>query len=744
MRNCIQRRQFLQFVGATFGSIGLSQLDFLFNVSQHQHQLLAQSTNRKRALLIGINQYSGGLKSLRGCLTDVELQYELLRYRYGFKDSDILILSDKTPQKPTRNNILRAFEEHLIRAVEPDDIVVFHYSGHGSLLRDPNPLSVSLYSSKPNINRTNGTIIPADCSLDRRNDIMGRTLFLLSSRLRTDKLTMVLDSCHSGGGTRGNQTVRTLFRNSPSNEAVDSPLPEEIQYQQKQLNYLRWNEIQFQERRKAGIAKGVAIGSAQKNQLAVDGNFPGFSAGALTYLLTRYLWQLPAPESISITFDRLFLATKELSNSQGNIQEPIKETAKDKSFEQEPTYLLKPDRLHAEAVVRKVNTNRQIEFWMGGISSQSINSFQKGSLFSIINEQGRIIGEVEQNSRSGLVGYGILKSGTMPEPGTLLRERLRNFPRDFITLKIGISINLGDTHSIVAQELKKIRNIEVLPLNQGKDINFIIGPVDETVRQAGTQRSLNIEQPNGCIGLLDNNNTPIAQSFGNINESPFSIVSRLRPKLKMLLAQQLLRSFLNAESCELSVDIRLTSKVDQTTQTLSHINTQSLIPKSIISAQKPNSIVTLDINNQEESPIYAAVLTIGDDGIMTVIHPIEWDSPELATIIKPKATTNIDIKVYGPAGFFEVLTITSTSPLRDTLKGLQTIARGRKIERGVLSFDGNTRSSQDFEDTVTMTTHDILRDLARASAQTSISSDQFYSMDSKQSGIFSAVLQVID
>jgi hypothetical protein len=72
-----------------------------------------------------------------------------------------------------------------------------------------------------------------------------------------------------------------------------------------------------------------------------------------------------------------------------------------------------------------------------------LKGFTPGSLFTVIDDKGKPIGEIEQTSRSGLVGYGKLKSGDMPKPGTLLREKLRNLPSD-ITLKIGLAENLGE------------------------------------------------------------------------------------------------------------------------------------------------------------------------------------------------------------------------------------------------------------------------------------------------------------
>jgi hypothetical protein len=67
---------------------------------------------------VGINQYKDA--PLQGCVTDVNLQQQLLIHRFGFNPKDILILTD---EQATRQGILNAFEEHLIKQAKPGDVV---------------------------------------------------------------------------------------------------------------------------------------------------------------------------------------------------------------------------------------------------------------------------------------------------------------------------------------------------------------------------------------------------------------------------------------------------------------------------------------------------------------------------------------------------------------------------------------------------------------------------------------------
>ncbi|MGB7440804.1 MAG: caspase family protein [Coleofasciculaceae cyanobacterium] len=731
----LKRRHFLQFTGATLASLGISQVDFLLHANRTAH-LLAQPTKRKLALLVGINQYLSDVSNLWGCLTDVEMQYELLRHRYGFQATDILMLTDQTTQKPSRENILTAFEEHLIKQAQPGDVVVFHFSGHGGLITDPQPLP----SQTPT-----GSLIPNDFTLAQPNNIMGRTLFLLSSQLRTNRFTMVLDSCYSGGGLRGNQVVRALPIRS--NSSAIEPSPAELKYQEKQLEKLGWSLEDFQKRRRQGIAKGVGIGSAQKDQLALDASFDGFYAGALTYLLTRYFWQLPSQEPLSSTFDRLALITQELAATSGNSQIPRKEVAPGQPWDQQPLYQLSPDRPNAEALVRKINPDGQIVFWMGGISSQSLEAFQPGSLFSMINDKGEVLGELEQTNRAGLEGYALLKSGQPPQVGTLLREKLRNLPMD-LSLNVGLDQNLLTKRVDIERELQAIPKpgqIQVVPVNQRGVVDVIIGSMTDLARQEGQNRKITISQPNGSVGLFTANNTPIANSFGQLEESPKQIVARLRPKLKMLLAKKFLNLTLNGAASQLKVDISLKSRQSGHVQVLSRSGSKDLGLQTAPRPHQANSLVDIEVANQEETPIYLAALAIGDDASITILHPANWDSPEAASLVKPKTTTPVSMEVYGPAGFFEILVITSVSPLRDTLRAIQTISRGRGLAQGtLLNFDGKTRSANDSEDSVVQVSRNLIHDITRAIAVSRERRQNRQGLDPQRAGVFSSILQVID
>ncbi|MEM1393225.1 MAG: caspase family protein, partial [Cyanobacteria bacterium P01_H01_bin.150] len=126
----MKRRIFLQRIGSILAVMGITESSWWSSADGLQ-QALADTTPRKLALLVGINQYPQA-PVLKGCLTDVELQRELLIHRFGFQPSDILSLTNK---QATREGIENAFLEHLVKQAKPGDVVVFHFSGYGSRVR---------------------------------------------------------------------------------------------------------------------------------------------------------------------------------------------------------------------------------------------------------------------------------------------------------------------------------------------------------------------------------------------------------------------------------------------------------------------------------------------------------------------------------------------------------------------------------------------------------------------------------
>lgn len=133
----------------------------------------------KRCLLVGIN-YVGTGNDLRGCLNDVANMKTLLESR-GFADIKTVLEKEATTAG------IKAGLEWLIAGAVPGDVLVFHYSGHGSQL--------------PSKNEPDGfeeIICPIDLNWTTRV-ITDDTLRQIFNRVPNGvNTTVILDCCHSG------------------------------------------------------------------------------------------------------------------------------------------------------------------------------------------------------------------------------------------------------------------------------------------------------------------------------------------------------------------------------------------------------------------------------------------------------------------------------------------------------------------------------------------------------------------
>jgi hypothetical protein len=714
----LKRRQFLQFAASTLTTLGLSQLDI-----QHQGlryaKSLAQSTPRKLALLVGINSYAEN--PLKGCMTDVELQQELLIHRFGFNSADVHLVTDTTDVKPTRAGILQAFEEHLIKQAKPGDVVVFHYSGHGSQVYDPD----SGFADQ-----LNSTFVPINREVSQRgeravvSDIMGETLFLLMSNLKTENVTVVLDSCHSGGGKRGNLTIRAV----DGGKNID-PSPMEREYQQQLMSRQGLTPEQVKKRRQEGIAKGVVIASAARDQLAADTPFDGFHAGAFTYALTQYLWQATGNEGVSSVVANVSRSTTQISSTR---QVPEFEVKKGTDNDRKPAFFLNKPVPPAEAVITKIEGDK-VEFWLGGIEPRSIAAFNKGAVFLLLDEQGKNLGVVQlesRDSKNGLIGRGKLveiRQRNVLKPGLLLQEQARAIPEN-LALRIGLDESLATGGSRATPELiPKIPRLEPTPLGQ-TEVHYILGRMTEA-RQQELQKRKQQENPAiGSVGLYDQGLDLIPGSFGAAGESVTQAVERLRAKFRSLLAARLVKLTLNADSSRMNVSAKMrivdgtgkpldvvaqefTVRGENPLQKTEGVNqTATVIPAGAVTFENGiprlplGTRVQLEVANREKGDLYVTVLVISPEGDMFVIFPNSWTETTQAAIIQAGQTRKIPdpaqqdqfkITVGKPLGTAEVLVIASATPIREALKVLQQIASSRGRESGPVALEEDSTRAID-------------------------------------------------
>lgn len=226
---------------------------------------------RRRALLVGINdyKYDDDISDLGGTANDVEAVRDVLMRRFGFVESDLVILRDK---QATKSNIVQTFKEHLITNAGPDTITVFYYSGHGSQMYDTSGDEPDSYDE---------TIVAHDSgrSADHpNNDITDDEFNALLTDLgkKTRHTTVILDSCHSGSGVRAAGKVRSApvdERGRSADVAAKGRKPDPSS---------RWRET---------ATSYALISGARTDEFSYERAMSGKVMGALTWSLTRALWR---------------------------------------------------------------------------------------------------------------------------------------------------------------------------------------------------------------------------------------------------------------------------------------------------------------------------------------------------------------------------------------------------------------------------------------------------------------------
>ncbi len=146
----------------------------------------------KKAFLIGINDYAPAGQSeldLNGCINDVRDMANTLII-CGFPSSNIRLCTDK---RATKAGILKGLN-WLISNAKDGDSLVFYYSGHGSQVAD---------ISGDEVDRKDEILCPHDIDFETSVYISDDDLQTIISKLPAGvNLEIILDSCHSGTGTR--------------------------------------------------------------------------------------------------------------------------------------------------------------------------------------------------------------------------------------------------------------------------------------------------------------------------------------------------------------------------------------------------------------------------------------------------------------------------------------------------------------------------------------------------------------
>lgn len=691
--NTFNRRRFLQTTAGALSAIGLNRLALNKQANQYG-KALAQSTPRKVALLVGVNNYERD--KLGGATTDVELQKQLLIHRFGFKPEDVRTLRN---EEATRRNILGSFDEYLYEPAQSGDVVVFHFSGHGDhvreseLMRDfTNRLGRKCIDKRKDVEICRNTVIaPVDYESaedDEVQAIMGHTLLLMRAALaqRTDNVTFILDCCYAGGGKRGNVIMRSL--DSSVNGQITSISPAlsniEWEYQQLWLERLGWDEDDFVQAIRSPKGPGFFAGAAAHRQYAADYPFDGFVAGAFTYLLTQHLWQTTSPLANTIS-----TITSGLSRLQSHNQTPVYDPdfSTARSLSGKTIYHFTPKTRPAEAVIlgQKADGSDRLHLWLGGLDPQRLAAFDQGATFSVIDKQsGAELGQIQQieGTRNGLLSEGELVSrseglNVSSLAGQLLQEKTRGIP-EVVVLNIALDDTLSPAEQArVKTALGNIANLKVFSTEENNTAHVLLGRYTEAIdRKIVPDPSSTLPKPAiGSVGIFSPTQEPLLSgSFGPSGESIEDAVDRLRSRFISLHIGRILALMVNGEASKLDIDVSVASGNSRSGTTTRGGNPEGLIvPQQSDREIKQIALgkeIEVSVKNNEAVDLHIGLLAIDAAGDISVLFPLTSDNADLDIVSSGSAHTEPLIAIE-PVGTVELLVLASPKSLVSALDTLR-------------------------------------------------------------------------
>ncbi|KAG6809065.1 hypothetical protein H0H92_001741 [Tricholoma furcatifolium] len=272
------------------------------------------------SMVIGINKYNDvDVPDLKGAVADADAISEFL-LRIHVPQDRIVNLRD---EEATRKAILQAISDIAANdLIGTQDPILIYFSGHGSETRPPRNWATSTS------NQMIQMILPCDFSSKGSQHQDGQGIFDMNlnqifekiSKKKSDNITVVLDCCHSGSGTR-NPYGQTLARRGVQLPASYT-IPEHVWM--SEFPESSGQRARCRPSKDTGLSTHVLLAACKQGQCAVENN----GRGAFTVALISILQQkgieltykdiiacLPAlpmqnPQCEGINQDRMLFSSK--------------------------------------------------------------------------------------------------------------------------------------------------------------------------------------------------------------------------------------------------------------------------------------------------------------------------------------------------------------------------------------------------------------------------------------------------
>lgn len=703
----LRRRAFLQQLTLAFGALGVSGTA-LFAGSERYQQALAKPARRKLAVLIGINQYPERAidsvpaqdVSLKGCLTDIELQRQLLLYRYGFQSADILTLKNK---EATRAAILEAVDQHLVGQAKADDLVVLHFSGYGSQVKiDGAPGSTAT------------AWVPVDGRLPtEENPVIADLLEVeMADRLKqlpTQNVVTIVDAGSQDLGSLRWGNLKLRSRPTAPTGMLRTDLPPKIQTQLKQP--VSW--------------PGLVLRAGKPGHLVLESQWEGFSAGVFTYALTQALWETLRDPNATTLVRKVEASLQQWT---GPDQVPVLQgKLADKSSLS--AYFSTPQTPPADGVILPSSSaDRPLTLWLGGMPASVLQHLQPGSCFftapigtTRLLPSSASAQELRLESRNGL------RAIARPTPeGTKLSatrqpvyEKVRIIPQD-IDLVVALDGQLERVERVDATSaLASIPFVTSTTAgDQPADCLFgrlpaglsstLTASLPSAQRPGAIAKASGTQSVESSYGLFAPNRTLIPGTLLAREEAVKTAVNRLMPHLQTLLAMKLVRltqnrlsSWLAASAVLETTQPKAAPLIWQQTERPGTNSLSSLPSGSRLSAQPTVDTVRLTtdnrivyrVANRTDKPLYFTLISFDSRGecnafIVPADQPTQPNGAEQTVphaAVAPGQTRLLpddgsDWGVPSTAAWVETHVVLSSVPLTQYVEVLKQVGKENPLQ----------------------------------------------------------------
>jgi hypothetical protein len=593
--------------------------------------LISQPT--RHALIIAVGNYptDSGWSNLASGRDAALLQGVLLKQ--GFSENNIHILRDSEATHSGINDALQT----LVSAVQPDDVVLIHFSGHGQQITDDNRDEADGYDE---------ALVPYDSPMRYRagkyegerlfrDDMLGHHISLLRNRLGPNGTILVmLDACHSGTGLRGSMNVGV--------RGTDQPMASQA-YQHK-INSLPMDQNQFLEEFEPGEtsigAPVIAFFAASAHEANLESrDEQGQRIGSLTHAFCKAFAQIQPFTTYRVLFEQI----KMEMYSQATTQNPQAEGALDRRV-LNGQIIVQPTHFEVKTIADKktlIISAGQLK----GVSESSELVFFPAGTYDTAQAQPLSIGVVE--SADLLESIVVLEKPVEPRDmiGALAYLRSQSWHADILRVKVA----LPDGHrkdSILAALIKWPR-VQL----EGTDFDYLIS------------------------NCTNKNNTICVQARGQSLDYVLSVEESRPNKAGLAVTEALsnlaIANFLrgltiNDEALQVKLDIiPFRKSLDSTLPTMKY--------------HVYEDTVALRVTNTGLTACYYTVLDIQPDGQVNVILP-QPGRTAADYFLQPGATSMVGVSWFTPPTGVEVFKIiASREPidLRAVVKTRGMSVRGK-------------------------------------------------------------------